>query len=366
MKRVDLAETLAAAWNQHGLRYVVVHGLDRYPDEVGRDLDILVHADDSDLMTWITVAAIEGQGWRAVEPPAIWGHRVVAFSGALGLELHPVTQLSWREVRFVDKPLASQFVGAFPVDPWASYVKQILMPGFHGDGRKVIENDASLELTDAQRTWIGQRLQGLMLKGDHGLATSIAARRGEDLVKALPGLRAALVKRAWRTSPISSAAAIYRKILERGAAITHSSGTTMRIIAAEGTSASEIKRSLEAADRTIFTGIVCREFPVKNDSRTSRIFQYVRSAWSTVATDRFALRGQTVVFHIWTGMRHRRHVRSVAGLAPRPDGVVVMQAIEDPELSARVVQLTPSAATSYADQIMAAAVEGFIRRHHRR
>src|SRR5919197_3288129 len=41
-RRVALAEAIAASWGERGVAYAVVHGLERYPDRIGRDLDVAV------------------------------------------------------------------------------------------------------------------------------------------------------------------------------------------------------------------------------------------------------------------------------------------------------------------------------------
>ena len=42
--KTSVLETIAEHWNRAGIHYAVAHGLEPYPDTVGRDLDILVPA----------------------------------------------------------------------------------------------------------------------------------------------------------------------------------------------------------------------------------------------------------------------------------------------------------------------------------
>ena len=49
-RRLSLAKEVACAWNKEGLPYSVVHGLAKYPNRIGRDLDIIVDKRHVDLM----------------------------------------------------------------------------------------------------------------------------------------------------------------------------------------------------------------------------------------------------------------------------------------------------------------------------
>src|SRR5438309_2691057 len=132
-RRLDAVEKVAEAWNSAGIDYAVLHGIEHYPDEVGRDLDVLVSRRDSKRALVVATRTLHEQGYVVASPSPIWGRRVIAApSGewADALEIHTITRLPWRAVVVADRPGPTARIGPFAFDEWGSFAKRVVMSIF--------------------------------------------------------------------------------------------------------------------------------------------------------------------------------------------------------------------------------------------
>ncbi|MEM1989650.1 MAG: phosphotransferase [Candidatus Bathyarchaeia archaeon] len=159
LSRLELAEAIAEAWNHEEINYAVLHGLERYPESLGRDLDILVHADQTDQALKIVIELAKNKGWPVViSPPSLYGKRIVAFADNYKtyIEIHTMERLSWAVVSFADKPEPLYQIGPFKVDPWASFVKRILMVFLSGGKKRFRERPHELILNKYEKNALSQ------------------------------------------------------------------------------------------------------------------------------------------------------------------------------------------------------------------
>lgn len=295
--RVELTTDIVSAWNQAGLCYAVMHGIDEYPAAVGRDLDILVEPNDQERLLSVAQEILIRSGWRVVRPVNTWGERIVAFSGNNGLELHTVQQLSWREVVFSTRPEPRSSDDLFPRDPWATFVKQILMPGFRGDSDKVRSNLALLDFNESERNLIGTRLGAMVTPRTRVFAMSIPDRPADDVIAALPVLRSAMVKSVWQHEPLLGLLSFGGKLKQRLKALAVPTGVSIevRTLPSEG---ENVMRQLSATDKSVFTQFAFRASPSHVEGRDSAITDALKRLWWRTVADRPVLGGQGVVFHI--------------------------------------------------------------------
>lgn len=137
--RVEGATAVGLRWREMGIPYVVMHGLEGYPDRIGRDLDILMDQSVAEAALGEAATVLARLGWRSVRPPDIWGKRLVALRskgrGEFGyLELHTLGSLRWVVVPLVENTeVATHTVGPFPASRWATFVKGLVSPALAGD-----------------------------------------------------------------------------------------------------------------------------------------------------------------------------------------------------------------------------------------
>jgi hypothetical protein len=131
--RVEAAEAVARDWNRIGVPYVVMHGLERHPDSLGRDLDILMTGQNAERALERAAVVLSGLGWSVAWPPELWGRRLVALKGDKAdnlqyLEFHTMTSLRWAALVLVGDDRADGSIGPFPTNSWATFAKTVLTP----------------------------------------------------------------------------------------------------------------------------------------------------------------------------------------------------------------------------------------------
>lgn len=369
--RVELTTDIVSAWNEASLCYAIMHGIDEYPAAVGRDLDILVEPNDQELLLSIAREILLKNGWQVVRPVNTWGERIVGFSGNNGLELHTVRKLSWREIIFSTRPEPQSSDSFFPRDPWATFVKQILMPGFRGDADKVHSNLASLVFNEGERNLIRTRLSAMVIPRDRALAASIPDRPADDVITALPVLRSAMVKRVWQHEPLLGLLSFGGKIQQRLKALAVPTGVSIEVRTLPSESENVIEQ-LRATDKSVFTQFAFRASRTHGGTRDSEIADALKRLWWRTVADRPVLGGQGVVFHIrpLAGPPEgvpviSRLVRFLDRIGRQPVATVIAGEFElDP--TERPAQLAGNGVTTI-EQIVGAAINAFVNVHeHRR
>jgi hypothetical protein len=145
-RRVVLAEELASAWGERNLACTVVHGLERYPERIGRDLDIVVRREDVRPAVESAVACGLEHGFETVLFRwSHWGLYQLALldthaSTALALDFLCTTDV-WRAkwVRMVDGPTLHRIaagdgqIGPFTVSHYGRFLKSCVRPLLCGD-----------------------------------------------------------------------------------------------------------------------------------------------------------------------------------------------------------------------------------------
>ncbi len=214
---VTVFESIATSWNQEHINYAVAHGLESYPNSLGRDLDILIQSDQANYAIAIGAAIFTRKGYEVVRPPNLWGERLVAFchnySNLESTEIHTVTRLSWFHVVFVDYPNPSSYKGNFKVDPWASFVKRVLLPLLYGNVKQFGRKPQELPLDALEREAVSEILPKFF---GHVLSRSflelIEKRDIEGLQCLLPYLRRSLLLRSLILNPLRSLTGIFEAI----------------------------------------------------------------------------------------------------------------------------------------------------------
>jgi hypothetical protein len=131
-------QSLADAWNKLGLRYGVIHGLECYPQKIGRDVDVLVAPRDFEAMSNAVKAVAIEHGFVHVRCNHSFGLSVYvtkSYDPDATIEIHLVPRLEWTCVGLAPEVGETTSCGPFLLDPWASWVKTHLQPMLVSDAR---------------------------------------------------------------------------------------------------------------------------------------------------------------------------------------------------------------------------------------
>ena len=145
-RRLALAEAIAASWGDQSLEYAVVHGLERYPVCIGRDLDVAIARESVPRAVETAVAHGREHGFETVLFRwSHWGLYQLALvdpgeSTALALDLLCTTDV-WRAklVRVVDRPQLDRItagddqLGPFRISEEGRFLKSCVRPLLCGD-----------------------------------------------------------------------------------------------------------------------------------------------------------------------------------------------------------------------------------------
>jgi hypothetical protein len=210
-RRVALAEAIASSWGERGISYAVVHGLERYPVSIGRDLDVAIARESVAQAVETAVACARESGFETVLFRwSHWGLYQLALidreqSIALPLDLLCTTTV-WRAkwVQLVDRLQLDRItagdnqVGPFKISEEGRFLKSCVRPLLCGDLSRVGGADREWSLPVPPPHSI-EREQLEALVGPAAASALATASSSDELVASLPGGVRAL-QREWARS----------------------------------------------------------------------------------------------------------------------------------------------------------------------
>ena len=149
-----VAYELALAFEAAGVRHAFIHGLERFPAFTSRDLDLLVPSDQIENAVAAAERHFRSSGHRFVSHRRINGSCwcfVAASAGRTVCEFDLVPRLRWGPAILADEPRALSRIGPFRVDPWAGFVKRVLVQLLGGNIAKLSRRHEELALSDSER-----------------------------------------------------------------------------------------------------------------------------------------------------------------------------------------------------------------------
>jgi hypothetical protein len=218
-RRLALAEHIASSWGDRSISYAVVHGLERYPVCIGRDLDVAIAPESVARAVETAVARGRDHGFgTALFRWSHWGLYQLALLDAeewtaLALDLLCTTDV-WRAklVRLVDRAQLERItagddqLGSFRISEEGRFLKSCVRPLLCGDlSRMGTGREWSLPVTSPHPV-DAEQLEELL--GAAGASALETASSPDELTAMLPaGLRG--LQRRWaRSHPLAAARSI--------------------------------------------------------------------------------------------------------------------------------------------------------------
>lgn len=200
--RYQVYERYAQLVKERGVRWVMLHGAENYPESIGRDLDCLCasQADTDAALDCFRCAAQEVASTRWIcFPHPIWGRRCVAVSGDYeSAELHILPCLSSGPVAHRVDYESVDRSAVFPREERAFYIKAVVMPilGNSPKAGKAMEMFGETKLPDCIKRAYGT----LLNKGRISIGERLAiyAHHCESPAGALRGLLHSFKNKLWR------------------------------------------------------------------------------------------------------------------------------------------------------------------------
>ena len=264
MNRISVFERVAKQLNGDALLYSVVHGIDEYPRSVGRDLDLLMLPEQIGPAIEAVRGVLEEMGLSVVEPPPLWGRRLVAAdaSGRGGMvEVHIQADLHWRNVRVAQRPRPSHHQGPFPIDPWNAWSKRVLLTILSADSRRIRERGPRLKFGQFERDAARARLPGQLGRTlANRLITSLDDEDLESVITMAPKCRRAAMMRSLAIRPFASLAWPIRALKRRLSLPFSVCAPVIALVGPDGVGKSTILERLAATEDWVFLDVVCRHW----------------------------------------------------------------------------------------------------------
>ena len=257
-RRAALVAAIARDWNDTGIRYVVSHGIELYPDDIGRDLDIHVDIDAMPHAVTTAVRHLRDAGYTITLPPQPWhwrGRWICAFNEGENVTLDFIPYLIWGPVVLVTAPTPTHFTGPFPVDRWSEFAKRVLMYMLTGRLPKRPWDD--LPCTEDVRARC-ESLLGEDLTGQ--LMTALQSDEETHLKSLIPQMRRAAAWRGIVHHPIDALGLIRpwvaRQLRPHGAGIA----PIVALVGPESVDRASIIKTLSEQIPAPFLGLKCRRW----------------------------------------------------------------------------------------------------------
>lgn len=139
--RKSIYEEFAKEARAEGLEWIVLHGIEGYPESIGRDLDS--YCIDTQTIfraceLFENVAKANEDTLYVIYPSPLWGKRVLAVSKNYEVaELHILYRINSGIINFVPNMKNIKFIGDFPYEEQAMEFKSVVM-SLLGNNKKVI------------------------------------------------------------------------------------------------------------------------------------------------------------------------------------------------------------------------------------
>lgn len=207
--KIKIAEKIVRSWNEGSINYAVVHGIEKYPSELGRDLDVFIQRSHIPKALAFLQTTLSAENFIIKIHRTSWGHYYIfifndiRLESRLILEIDLIPEYQWGPAIFASKPEAKTVIEPFKIDPWASFIKRILLQILGGNITKLVNKPQEMSLTAAEKRAVPEKLSkifGQQLSKE--LIHGITHQDFRQLTHKIPSLKKALILRSLIRNPL--------------------------------------------------------------------------------------------------------------------------------------------------------------------
>jgi hypothetical protein len=260
--KLNIIKDIIKSFNKLDLNYSVIHGLEKYPDEIGRDIDLFIDKRHLNQAVQKVENVLKEYHFTIVRPPNLWGERVVGVdldNLENSIEIHFITKLTWRHITFTDQPDPTIIVKGFKVDPWATFVKRILTPILAGDFKRFIKKPEELYLSEAENEIVEQKLTQLFGKYAKFYLSILNKKYSNEEIIRLKNdaeqLTSKLSLHYFKHNPLKSLRTLINTLKKRLSQPFYPCGPHIALVGCDGVGKSTVLKALKESDVPLFTKI---------------------------------------------------------------------------------------------------------------
>lgn len=207
--KIKIAEKIARSWNEGSINYAVVHGTEKYPSELGRDLDIFIQRSHIPQALALLQTTLSAENLMVKIHRTSWGHYYIfvfndlRIENRLILEIDLIPEYQWGPAILARIPNPKVEITPFKIDPWASFIKRILLQILGGNITKLVDKPSEMLLTEAEKRVVPEKLSRIF--GRHlseELIRAIEQRDFKQLNINIRSLKRTLVIRSLIKNPV--------------------------------------------------------------------------------------------------------------------------------------------------------------------
>lgn len=164
--RILVFNDLVKLWEINMLPYGVAHGLENFPESIGRDIDVLVEEKYIDKIKDITIRHLQENGWhvKCIKKP--WAYWIMFFKKRngkyFGFEIDFFSRMSWATFLLVNGPGNTVIRNNVRLSSWGGFVKRVLIQFLTGNFQRLRERPNELTIYEYEKAAVNKNLADLL------------------------------------------------------------------------------------------------------------------------------------------------------------------------------------------------------------
>lgn len=188
-ERIEIVEKIAEEWERNDVQYAVSHGLEKYPAELGRDLDVFFHKKDLKRAFQLTCKLLDKEHWIVINPNTPYNlTQLYAFKKGTHLQIDFFSKLYWLFIPLVETISTTYKIGPFNIDNWSYFAKAILIQILAGNIPRIYRREL---IEDKKIQKKCEKIFGKSLSNE--LFTALVGNNEKQLLKIQSNLQKRLI-----------------------------------------------------------------------------------------------------------------------------------------------------------------------------
>jgi len=130
MNKAEFIRKIFETWNENGIKYAVAHGIENYPSEIGRDIDVFIYIRHLKKALDLLEDLCKNFNFHIFHfNYKLWGVRFIFikfYEEVLEIDL-AYRGIPFGPLKLVENIHPTHQLGPFKIDPWASFAKRVLI-----------------------------------------------------------------------------------------------------------------------------------------------------------------------------------------------------------------------------------------------